>query len=440
MKSLNTSASESPRLGSKPCLAPSPNLFTRFPLVVVVVVSGDATAGWCPDDNDVDNENVDNENGNDDGMRSWQPLVGKLVGPSSMTTPTIAVVAGRTGVRATRGVRHVPLVRCVSSNSRIIELGRMNDINAPNSPYFPGQFFFHRRLGYRGVVLYPWQADLLVYPPRATPTPNLSDNVRARLRDVETASTTTGTFYQVLCDQSDASAYRRCGFGTQTWAHANAGVVINTDYVDHDDMVPYTPPATAQGALGHGLYSTLFQETQDGIDLQLEPRKALQEWMQHTDNALRHTKVFRCTTNNVQVTVIPVFEGFKRMRGANALDKPYSWYYKVSIQNLSDQPVQLLSRRWTVVNHSGEREYLSGRGILQQFPLLAPEDTCFQFLSCISLSSPQGVMGGHFTFVPVSETNERGVPFQCEVPTFQLHSPFMRINQNETEAPAVELS
>ena len=60
--------------------------------------------------------------------------------------------------------------------------------------------------------------------------------------------------------------------------------------------------------------------------------------------------MFRATTQNVRVTVVPFFEGWKRIRGAHPTDKPYSWYYKVTIENTGEQPIQLLSRRWTVVN------------------------------------------------------------------------------------------
>jgi uncharacterized protein affecting Mg2+/Co2+ transport len=111
------------------------------------------------------------------------------------------------------------------------------------------------------------------------------------------------------------------------------------------------------------------------------------------------------------------------VRGGGDEQRTYCWHYKVQIENTSDTPVQLLSRWFQMVDANGRRDYLHGRGVLRQHPLLTPAERTFQFLSVVTLGTPRGLMGGNFTFAPVLPNGERGRPLVCEVPTFELEAP-----------------
>ena len=92
------------------------------------------------------------------------------------------------------------------------------------------------------------------------------------------------------------------------------------------------------------------------------------------------------------------------------------WSYHVRIENGSDRAVQLLSRRWSIVDGRGAVHEVMGEGVVGEMPLIAPGGS-FDYVSGCPLDTPAGSMHGTYRMV-----DEDGSAFDLEIPHFQLHS------------------
>jgi len=88
--------------------------------------------------------------------------------------------------------------------------------------------------------------------------------------------------------------------------------------------------------------------------------------------------------------------------------------YQVQIINDSDASVQLVARRWTIVDGDGDSHVVEGEGVVGQQPRLAPGQS-FRYGSYCPLATEWGTMEGTFTLV-----REDGTSFEAEVRRFYL--------------------
>lgn len=89
--------------------------------------------------------------------------------------------------------------------------------------------------------------------------------------------------------------------------------------------------------------------------------------------------------------------------------------YNVLIENNSPVKVQLLSRRWYVVDALGENQYVEGAGVIGKQPTLPPGET-FEYVSGAKLSSDIGKMYGQY----LMQRPENGRRFWIDIPEFPL--------------------
>ena len=92
------------------------------------------------------------------------------------------------------------------------------------------------------------------------------------------------------------------------------------------------------------------------------------------------------------------------------------WSYHVRIENGADVTVQLLSRRWTIVDGRGTVHEVIGEGVVGEMPLIAP-GASFDYVSGCPLETDHGAMSGTYRMV-----DEDGSAFDVEIPRFQLLS------------------
>lgn len=95
----------------------------------------------------------------------------------------------------------------------------------------------------------------------------------------------------------------------------------------------------------------------------------------------------------------------------------FVWSYDISIRNESDEIVQLLHRYWQITDSNGHVENINGLGVVGRQPIIKPGDE-FIYTSFAQLSTPQGVMAGHYDFQTLDET-----VFEVTVPKFALVAP-----------------
>lgn len=90
------------------------------------------------------------------------------------------------------------------------------------------------------------------------------------------------------------------------------------------------------------------------------------------------------------------------------------WVYQVTIQNRLEIPVQILGRRWRVVNGLGEINEIRGEGLVGERPVIAPNGI-HRYESWINLPTASGMMGGSFQGVSAA-----GTTLEIVIPPFEL--------------------
>jgi len=90
------------------------------------------------------------------------------------------------------------------------------------------------------------------------------------------------------------------------------------------------------------------------------------------------------------------------------------WSYHIRIENVGDQPVQLLSRRWIITDGHGVRHRVEGEGVIGAQPLLAPGES-YDYVSGCPLDTPSGSMEGVYRMMGAD-----GGMFDARIPRFAL--------------------
>ncbi len=98
------------------------------------------------------------------------------------------------------------------------------------------------------------------------------------------------------------------------------------------------------------------------------------------------------TTHGIRVSVVPSFSADR----SDPDHRVFVFVYRIRIVNESDAPVTLLSRRWIIVDASGERQEVQGDGVVGRQPTIAP-GAAFEYSSTCPLKTSWGTMEGEYT-------------------------------------------
>jgi len=123
--------------------------------------------------------------------------------------------------------------------------------------------------------------------------------------------------------------------------------------------------------------------------------------------------MYRAVTRNIAVRVEPFYLDDR----SDPTEGRYVWAYRITIDNQSDDAVQLLSRYWHITDALGKVEEVRGAGVVGEQPELNPGDS-YQYTSGCPLTTPSGTMIGHYTM-----RNQRGETFEIAIPAFSLDIP-----------------
>ncbi len=123
--------------------------------------------------------------------------------------------------------------------------------------------------------------------------------------------------------------------------------------------------------------------------------------------------MYTAVTRDIQITVMPQYLADR----SEPDEGRYLWAYTIEIANLGRGTVQLVARHWVITDAAGKVETVSGLGVVGEQPVLNPGGT-FRYTSGCPLSTPSGVMEGHYRMV-----DEDGNAFEAEIPAFSLDSP-----------------
>jgi len=123
--------------------------------------------------------------------------------------------------------------------------------------------------------------------------------------------------------------------------------------------------------------------------------------------------MYRAVTRNIEVLVRPFYLEDR----SDPSENRYVWGYQVTIDNRSDDFVQLLSRSWHITDGQGRVEEVRGAGVVGDQPVADAGDS-YQYTSGCPLSTPSGIMVGTYTM-----RNGRGEEFDIDIPAFSLDVP-----------------
>jgi ApaG protein len=95
------------------------------------------------------------------------------------------------------------------------------------------------------------------------------------------------------------------------------------------------------------------------------------------------------------------------------------WFfaYQITISNLGERTVQLMSREWVITNADGRVEIVRGPGVVGHQPTLRPSEG-FQYVSGCPLDTAVGTMEGKYHMVA-----EDGTAFEVAIAPFTLADP-----------------
>lgn len=118
-------------------------------------------------------------------------------------------------------------------------------------------------------------------------------------------------------------------------------------------------------------------------------------------------------TRGIRVRVDPQFDPGRSKPEAS------HWFflYTVTIENLADETVQLLTRHWIITDGNGEVEEVRGPGVVGEQPVLEPGES-FQYTSGCPLTTDVGKMEGTYQMI-----NTAGETFDIEIAPFTLCAP-----------------
>jgi len=116
-------------------------------------------------------------------------------------------------------------------------------------------------------------------------------------------------------------------------------------------------------------------------------------------------------TNGIKISITSNFEGtnYRNYR------LYYAFSYQVSIENQSNETIQLLARHWEIFDSLNNTEVVEGSGVIGKKPILKPSQIHTYSSNCF-LTSPIGAMSGFYTMVNFATTKT----FKVNIPTFQL--------------------
>lgn len=93
------------------------------------------------------------------------------------------------------------------------------------------------------------------------------------------------------------------------------------------------------------------------------------------------------------------------------------WAYHIRIENGGEEPVQLLTRHWTITDGRGGQHRVEGEGVVGEQPVIQPGGS-YDYVSGCPLSTPTGAMQGSYHMLLAS-----GQTFDAHIPRFSLIAP-----------------
>jgi len=124
-------------------------------------------------------------------------------------------------------------------------------------------------------------------------------------------------------------------------------------------------------------------------------------------------RMFAETTKDIRITVKPMYLEDQSEPSENR----YLWAYKIIIDNLGNETVQLLTRYWKITDANGRVQEVRGDGVVGEQPVIPPGKT-YEYTSGCPLDTPSGFMVGSYDMV-----TDEGQRLEVAIPLLPLDLP-----------------
>lgn len=121
--------------------------------------------------------------------------------------------------------------------------------------------------------------------------------------------------------------------------------------------------------------------------------------------------MFQQTTEKIKISVTTAYKGVMHERNGTY----HAFSYFITIKNNSKETIQLTERYWNIYDSLKDPEFVEGKGVVGQSPVLLPNDE-YNYTSNCFLESTAGAMNGHYKMINIKTKEE----FLATIPTFQL--------------------
>ncbi|WP_423147597.1 Co2+/Mg2+ efflux protein ApaG [Rubrolithibacter danxiaensis] len=120
-------------------------------------------------------------------------------------------------------------------------------------------------------------------------------------------------------------------------------------------------------------------------------------------------------TEGVKVSVETIYQP----EYSNPANEHFMFAYKISIENLTDYSVQLLTRYWQIFDSNGSHREVEGEGVVGQQPVIEPGNS-HEYVSGCNLKTDIGSMKGTYTMKRLVDDEA----FKVHIPEFHLIAPY----------------
>ena len=120
-------------------------------------------------------------------------------------------------------------------------------------------------------------------------------------------------------------------------------------------------------------------------------------------------------TDGVKISVETIYQP----EYSNPANEHFMFAYRVNIENLTENSVQLLNRHWNIFDSNGTKREVEGEGVVGQQPVIEPGDT-HEYVSGCNLKTDIGSMKGSYEMERIVD----GLRFRVNIPEFYLIAPY----------------
>jgi ApaG protein len=120
-------------------------------------------------------------------------------------------------------------------------------------------------------------------------------------------------------------------------------------------------------------------------------------------------------TDGVKISVETIYQP----EYSNPVNEHFMFAYRINIENLTENSVQLLNRHWHIFDSNGTKREVEGEGVVGQQPIIEPGDN-HEYVSGCNLKTDMGKMRGSYEMERIVD----GLKFRVNIPEFYLIAPY----------------